>query len=564
MNGIANSRDILLFGSNDRAGLATCRALGRVGHRVSILRLTAQRTLADHSRFCQESLHIGSPDSGVREYLGKLTDLLRSRRFDYLIPLDDLACELIYSNYEAVSSLTRVVGPNPASYAVARNNIRALAVAESIGLARPITQLMKQGDAPVGPPLPCFVRPVVSCAIIDDEAQRFTARKVNTTEELDAKLRDDLPRTDMLLQIPVSGARLDLNFCSIDGDVLGASATSRIHELPRGGSSYGKIEDISPRLLAVIEAMARKLSWTGFMTIDCKVDPQRLSFIKIIGRPCGSTALSSFAGVDFPNLLLNGLESRRGGGISLPVKTVYTRDLRRDVIWLSSEARKGTGLGAIVRWIASFRHVMAGSERFEVEQLADPLPAIRQFDQSIRAFWKEVQWRWWFGIRREGNATPANRLLAEESSLLVVCQGNINRSVVAEHLFRARGFTRVRSAGLLGIAGRRASGYAERFLADRVGVDISTFRSKSVSRTLKEIDHVDLVLCFERKHVAELVRRFPHLSGKVFLLSTFADGNERWFDIADPHGQSQDLYLECFRQIDRLVERATLVKGSAR
>jgi hypothetical protein len=65
---------ILLLGSNDRAGLAMCTALGQAGHRVSILRLAAQRTPADYSRFCAESLHIGAPDSSLSEYLAKLTD----------------------------------------------------------------------------------------------------------------------------------------------------------------------------------------------------------------------------------------------------------------------------------------------------------------------------------------------------------------------------------------------------------------------------------------------------------------------------------------------------------
>jgi len=125
----------------------------------------------------------------VSEYLVKLTDLLRSRRYDYLVPVDDLAYELTYSDYRAISSLTRVIGPDPASYMVAHNKFDALVVAESIGLARPVTQLVKRGGAPSAPLLPCLVRPVVSCAILDDEWQRFTVRKVNTIEELVPRIR---------------------------------------------------------------------------------------------------------------------------------------------------------------------------------------------------------------------------------------------------------------------------------------------------------------------------------------------------------------------------------------
>lgn len=563
---MSQSRNILLLGSNDRAGLAMCRALGQAGHRVSILRLEAQRTPADHSKFCAESLHIGAPDSSVSEYLAKLTDLLRFRRYDYLIPIDDLACELTYSDYRAISSLTRVIGPDPASYVVAHNNFDALAVAESIGLARPVTLLVKRGEASPAPAplLPCFVRPVVSCAILDDDWQRFTVRKVNTIEELDAKLRDDLPRVDVMLQVPASGAGLSLNFCAIDGNVLGASVTLRLHESARsGGSSYRKIGTVSPHLLAIIQAMARQLSWTGVMTIDCKEEHERLSFIKLTCRSCGAIALSLFAGVDFPNLILNALEGKRRVGISLPLKTVYMRDLRRDVGWLASEATKGDGPRVIAPWIASFGRVLIGRERFDIEQLADPLPAIRQFDRSVRAFREKIEWRLSSAFRRVSTAMPATRVLTKSSSLLIVCQGNINRSVVAEHLFRERGFTQVRSAGLLAMSGRRPSIHAERFLAERVGIDISTFRSKSISRALKEIGEVDLILCFERRQSAELVRRFPDLSGKIFVLSRLTDVGERRRDIADPHGASPETYLACFRRIDELVGQAAVTEAPA-
>ena len=168
----------------------------------------------------------------------------------------------------------------------------------------------------------------------------------------------------------------------------------------------------------------------------------------------------------------------------------------------------------------------------------------------MRAFREKIEWRLSSAFRHATTAKPATGVLTKSSSLLIVCQGNINRSVVAEHLFRARGFSQVRSAGLLAMSGRRPSIHAERFLAERMGIDISAFRSKSVSRALKEIGKVDLVLCFEQRQAAELVRRFPNLSGKIFVLSRLADGGERQSDIADPHGASPETYLACFRWIE--------------
>jgi protein-tyrosine-phosphatase len=315
--------------------------------------------------------------------------------------------------------------------------------------------------------------------------------------------------------------------------------------------------NVSPHLLAIIEAMARQLSWTGFMTIDCQEERGRLYFIDLTGRPCGEIAVSLFAGVDFPNLILNGLEGKRRVGVSLPVKIAYIRHLRRDIAWLASEATKGSGPSVIAPWIASFGRVLIGRERFDIEQAADPLPAIRQFDRGVRALREKIEQRLSLAFRHGTTAMPAAGRLTKSTSLLIVCQGNINRSVVAEHLFRVRGFTQVQSAGLLAMSGRRPSVHAERFLAE-LGIDISAFRSKSVSRALAEIGTVDLVLCFEQGQAAELARRFPNLSGKIFVLSSLAHGGEQQSDVADPHGASPETYLACFRRIEKLVGQVAL------
>jgi hypothetical protein len=88
------------------------------------------------------------------------------------------------------------------------------------------------------------------------------------------------------------------------------------------------------------------------------------------------------------------------------------------------------------------------------------------------------------------------------------------------------------------MSGRRPSIHAERFLAERMRIDISTFRSKSVSRALAEIGNVDLVLCFR----AEAGRRAgPALSqspvARFLSFPALAHGGERQSDIADPHGR---------------------------
>ena len=204
-------------------------------------------------------------------------------------------------------------------------------------------------------------------------------------------------------------------------------------------------------------------------------------------------------------------------------------------------------------WMRSFGRVLLRRECFEIERLNDPVPAMRQFDGTLKRMCHKVTLRFSSAFRQatRERAAPIGRT----SSILVVCKGNINRSVVAEQLFRARGFTRVWSAGLLDVLGRRPSQPAEAFLKDRLGVDASGLRSRSVRRALREIGTVDMVICFERSQVAEMLRRCPSFKGKVFLLSTLAGEGQRRPDVSDPHGRSAEKYRECFEQIERLIDR---------
>lgn len=555
---VSQAKKILLFGSNNCAGLAICRSLGRAENHISILRLSKQKTTVDYSIFCKDSLFIGSPCSGVAEYLLKLKNLLRLQNFDHLIPIDNLSCELIYFDYEAISLLTHVIGPSPKAHKAIHNQFVAMVIAEAAGLARPATILVKRGETPPEPPFPCIVKPVFLSTIVEDEPQSFSVRKVNSFDDLDSKLRDDLPRADVMLQAPVDGARVDLNFCAIDGNVLGATVTLHLHEIDRNeGSSYKKAEAVCSSTVMMIEKIARELGYTGYMTIECRRMDDRLVFLKMKCWPTESLLLSSFAGVDIANLLIYSLEGKNSNKIALPTRTVYTRHLARDAIWLLTQLRRKNGIKVFIDWAMSFTGVLTGHERFEIEHLNDPLPALHQFDNPIRSIVNKLRLR--IASIFVDTQVPEQTLssLTKKSSILIVCKGNINRSLVAEQLFKAKGFTCVQSAGLLPMTGRRPSRPAEDFLSKRLKVDPSRLRSQSVSRALKRMDHIGVVLCFERRQIAEILLRHPKLRGKVFLLSKVAGDGEEPVDISDPHGKNLETYLACFKRIEKLVDKIT-------
>ncbi len=555
----SNSKKILLIGANGNLCLQLCRSLGQAGYYVAFLRFSETRSVADHSRFCAQSLYIGSPDANVSDYSRDLTHLLDTHHFDYLMPLDSLACELVYFAYDAISSLTCIVGPSPEAFTVIKNQYDALSAIESDTFLRPKTTLVKQGTVPTGFETPCVVKPVFSCAYIGDELQVFSVRKVSNADELDAKLRDDTPRSDVMLQMPVSGRNLEFNFCAVNGGLLGASLIQQLHEFRRGKTtSYRTAEQTSPQILEDLNRIARQLSWTGFMTIEAKDNNGCLYIMRVRPWPTDSISASVLSGVDFPKLLLDGLQGVNGREVALPVREAYARHLLMDVGWLFSQLKKG-GARIAFSWLGSLKQVLTGSERFDIERFDDPMPAIRQFQYYLKPLVGKLNLHLCTALRRITAHPYKGKSINKNSALLIVCKGNINRSMVAEQLFKAKGFANVSSAGLLNMSGRKPSKQAETFISQKLGIDTACLRSSSVPRALRKAINVDLVLCFEHRHVIELEQRYPPLRGKICLISELALNGQGVTEIADPHGKSAESYSTCFQTIEALVEQISAV-----
>ncbi|TIN11637.1 ATP-grasp domain-containing protein [Mesorhizobium sp.] len=552
---------VLLIGSTDRAGLSICRSLGVAGYRVSVIRLTTHKGLVERSRYCERGEFLGNPQESASAFQSALIAFLSSQKFDYVIPINDAACELLYSEYDAFSRLAHIVGPTPSAFFLAKDKYRSIEILKSVGVSSPKTIVVKdRGEgmavasekelSAIG--FPCFAKPIVSCAIINDQVQSFSVRRVGDPGALEDKLRDDLARVPVLIQKPVSGPGVGLNFCSFEGKVLAISVTERVRE-PRhgGGSSYRRTGTVSEEVTSIVTGVASALKWTGFMMIECKQTEEGLSLMELNCRPWGSIPLSIFAGINYPVLLLNAFqELDQAGPTTIAPAGLYARNLAKDIGWLISNPAR------FPEWFWDLRRLISRKEQLDVEWFTDPRPTLHQTDGFI------AEW-----IRRAGDRInlvnlismwkrPRPDVLPKDSRILFVCRGNINRSPVSEALFREAGYSNVLSAGLSHSAGRRMSRFAASFLNRHLGQVQGSFRSKS----LKNLD-IDLSECiaivFERRHVGVVARMRPELKGRVFLLSDIARSWAGGVNILDPHGGDARLYEECFNKIVLLSRMVT-------
>jgi protein-tyrosine phosphatase len=136
--------------------------------------------------------------------------------------------------------------------------------------------------------------------------------------------------------------------------------------------------------------------------------------------------------------------------------------------------------------------------------------------------------------------------------VLMICEGNICRSPMAEGLLReGLPALTVRSAGLGALVGFPADDTAVRLLEDR-GVDISKHRAVQVSRQL--CMEADLVLVMEQQQRSRLEMLYPQVRGRVRKLGEYIER-----DIPDPYRQP----LSAFRESLALIEQG-LQEWSAR
>lgn len=129
------------------------------------------------------------------------------------------------------------------------------------------------------------------------------------------------------------------------------------------------------------------------------------------------------------------------------------------------------------------------------------------------------------------------------NSILVVCEGNICRSPMAQGILAtALPQTHVTSAGLGAMIGKPAEKEAIELMRER-GIEIGAHRAVQITRDM--CLKAEMVLVMETQQRRHLETLFPEAVGRVFRL-----GEHTYRDVPDPYRKSPTAFREALTVID--------------
>lgn len=157
----------------------------------------------------------------------------------------------------------------------------------------------------------------------------------------------------------------------------------------------------------------------------------------------------------------------------------------------------------------------------------------------------------------QGVQPPQKNNENPKQEILFVCTGNICRSAYAHHalkeLLAKQSITNVKvfSAGVATTPGKRADKTAKK-VAEKRGIDLENHITSFIYRD--GLLNASLIVVMEPVHARRILYLEPGIGNKIVYGGHLADDSTCAI-VADPYGQSEERFEECFDILDKVVTK---------
>ncbi len=574
---------VIVTDGHERSALAVVRSLGARGIPVYV---GSDRTssVAGSSRYCAGTFVYPSPWTHPHQYLVCLVEAAKHRQAGLIYPMTDVAVEILGGYQEQGGRDITLPIPSLDAYQALSDKYRLMQWAERAGVPIPKTLFLESRDSLASvidqiAEWPVVVKPGRSL-IRDGTLWKKTSVAMAADRESLMRLYRErwYLKWPSMIQQQVAGFGEGVFGLFAKGKPEVLFAHRRLREKPPSGGVSVLRESIAlpEEMTRYAVQVMQSVTWQGVAMVEFKVNQEtRVPYLmEVNGRFWGSLQLAIDAGIDFPWLLYQ-LATSGQVPVAKPSYKVGVRsswwlgDLDHFLIRVrQSDSALHLPPGTPSRWetLKSLVGVCDRNTKSEVLRADDPRPGFCELRAYIRSL-IAVPWRrfgerlapvrlagkkvWWDATLRLGLMGRAERISRGRSikHILLLCKGNICRSPFAAEYLRGKmkeaGLAvEVASAGLDTNAGDPADPQAQRS-ASEFGVSLAGHRTAVLSGEM--VAKADLLIVMELMHQDMLLNAFPEAREKTRVLGHYSQ--EPMTNIADPFGQTPDVFHVCYRQL---------------
>lgn len=289
--------NILITTAEWKSALTCMRSLAKAGHSISLISQSPY-TPSLYSKFCKESI-ISPKESDKNEYMDFIQGLIKSRKYDLLIPISDLCTEYFSESREDLSKYVNITMPSKEAIDIARNKDKTYRFCQQNNIPIPDTNFIS-GLSDVDNlkdkiSFPCVVKQPKGTG---GRGNQYIENK----EDFILKFKSFENNNILIVQEFIKGRFFGMTAVCNRGEIISFFMFEVLRQYPdKDGITVYARSYYNSQGYEVCADLVKKLDWSGPIDFDCFiVEGRGVVLLEINPRFSGTIQFAYSCGIDLP------------------------------------------------------------------------------------------------------------------------------------------------------------------------------------------------------------------------------------------------------------------------